>query len=139
MRFTNLSILDPLMSIAVAAFILFHAGKNLLATTDLFLEKTPKGIDVAELTAHLSAVEGVTDIHHLHIRSLDGARHSATMHIRCHGDGHRIKEQIRQELAEHDIYHATLELEAEDEHCHNPGCDLHTLETAPHTHHHHHH
>ena len=139
MCFTNLSILDSLMSIGVAAFILFHAGKNLLATTDLFLEKTPKGIDVAELTAHLSAIEGVRDIHHLHIRSLDGQRHSATMHVRCHGDNHRIKEQIREELVEHGICHATLELEAEDEHCHNPGCDLHALEINSHGHHHHHH
>ena len=139
MRFTNLAILDPLMSMGVAVFILFHAAKNLLATLDLVLEKTPKGIDVADLTAHLTAIEGVTDIHHLHIRSLDGERHSATMHVKCSGDAHRIKEQIREELAEHGICHATLELETADEHCHHPGCNLHALEANTHSHHHHHH
>ena len=137
MRFTNLAILDPLISMGVAVFILFHAAKNLLATLDLFLEKTPKGIDVADLTAHLTAIEGVTDIHHLHIRSLDGERHSATMHVKCSGDAHRIKEQIREELAERGICHATLELETADEPCHHPGCNLHAINT-PSTHHHHH-
>lgn len=139
MRFTNLAILDPLMSITVAIYILYHAAKNLLATVDLFLEKTPEGLDVAQLQAHLQEIEGVKDIHHLHLRSLDGSRHCATMHIRYAGDAHRVKELVRQELAEHGICHATLELETEDEHCHNPGCDLHTAPMPAYHHHHHHH
>lgn len=138
MRFTDLTILDSLMSMAVAAYILWHAAKNLLAMTDLFLEKTPKGIDVDELQKHLLNLDGVLEIHHIHVRSLDGVRHSATMHVRYRGDGHRVKELIREELAEHGICHATLELEAEDESCHNRGCDLHTLELEKHHHHHHH-
>ena len=138
MRFTDLAIIDPLLSIGVAVFIFYHAVKNLMAVTNLFLEKTPAGIDVDELTAHITHIDGVLDVHHIHIRSLDGQRHSATMHIRARGDTHRIKEQVRAELAEHGICHATLELESEDEHCHNPGCDLHLLADA-HSHHHHHH
>lgn len=136
MRFTDLTILDPLMSIAVAAYILYHAGKNLRSAGDLFLEKTPKDIDIQELTAHITHIDGVVEVHHIHVRSLDGYRHCATMHIRHNGDGHRIKEAVRQELAEHGICHATLELETENEPCHNRGCDLHA--TPGHGHHHHH-
>lgn len=139
MRFTDLVILDPLMSIGVSAYILYHATKNLLAAGDLFLEKTPKGIDVRELTDHILRIEGVVEIHHIHVRSLDGFRHCATMHIRHTGDSHQIKELVRRELAEHGICHATLELEAENEPCHNRGCDLHTTPSPHHGHHHHHH
>ena len=137
MRFTNLTMLDLLMSMAVAVYILFHATKNLLAAADLFLEKTPKGIDVDQLQEHLLSLEGVLEIHHIHIRSLDGVRHCATMHVRHRGDSHRVKELLRAELAEHGIRHATLELESENEPCHHRGCDLHTIEAIPHCHHHH--
>lgn len=139
MRFTDLVILDPLMSIGVSAYILYHATKNLLAAGDLFLEKTPKGIDVRELTDHILRIEGVVEIHHIHVRSLDGFRHCATMHIRCRGDRHTIKAAVRRELAEHGICHATLELEEENETCHSPGCDLHTISAPAHHHGHHHH
>ena len=139
MRFTDLTVLDPLMSMGVAAYILFHAAKNLLTAADLFLEKTPKGIDIHELQAHLLETDGVLEILHIHIRSLDGFRHCATMHVRYRGDSHRIKERLREELAEHGICHATLELEEETETCNHRGCDLHTIEVPSHGHHHHHH
>ena len=139
MRFTNLTILDPLMSMGVAAYILYHAVNNLKAAADLFLEKTPRGIDVRELEEHITHIDGVLEIHHIHVRSLDGFRHCATMHIRCSTDSHRIKELVRQELAEHGICHATLELEGENETCHSPGCDLHTISAPAHHHGHHHH
>jgi cobalt-zinc-cadmium efflux system protein len=138
MRFTDLAILDPLMSVAVAAYILYHAAKNLLSALDLFLEKTPKGINIQELTAHILEIEGVSEIHHIHVRSLDGEHHCATMHIRCSGDSHPIKEAVRRELAEHGVGHATLELEGENEPCSSPGCDLHTAPAPHHGHHHHH-
>ena len=136
MRFTNFTILDSLMSIGVSAYILYHATRNLLAAADLFLEKAPKGIHIQELIDHISEIEGVLEIHHIHIRSLDGFRHCATMHIRCNSDSHQIKELIRQELAEHGINHATLELEGENEPCHHRGCDLHTVPAPHHGHHH---
>lgn len=139
MRFTDLTILDPLMSMGVAAYILYHAVKNLKSAADLFLEKTPRGIDVRELEEHITHIDGVLEIHHIHVRSLDGFRHCATMHIRCRGDHHEIKEAVRRELAEHGICHATLELEEENETCHNPGCDLHTISAPAHHHSHHHH
>ena len=139
MRFTDLTILDPLMSIGVATYILYHAARNLLAGIDLFLEKTPEGISIPDLISHISNIDGVIEVHHFHVRSLDGSHHCATMHIRCSGNAHRVKELVRQELAEHGIYHATLELEDENEPCHNRGCDLHAAPVPHHGHHHHHH
>jgi cobalt-zinc-cadmium efflux system protein len=136
MRFTDWTILDPIMSIGVAVFILFNALRNLKEITDLLLEKTPKGIRTDEICRHIAQINGVINVHHLHIWSMDGQNHYATMHIVTNGDSHAIKERVRQELREHGIGHTTLELEAVGEHCHEETC---RVEFSAHPGHHHHH
>ena len=135
MKFTDITLIDPLMSMGVALFILVHAGKTLGSALDLFLEKAPAGISTEELTAHLLEIDGVLDIHHLHLWSLDGVHHCATLHLVTDGDPHRVKEAVREELREHGIGHATLETEAEGEVCAATCC---TAEPAAHCGHHHH-
>ena len=139
MRFTDFALLDPLMSIGVAIFIFWNALGNLREALSLFLEKTPHGIDIHELTEHICEVEGVLGVHHIHIWSMDGQTHYATMHIVAQGDAHTVKERVREELKEHGITHATLELEAEGEHCHEEHCHTENASHAGHHHHHHHH
>ena len=138
MRFTDISIIDPLMSIGVAVFIFINAFKNLKEAVDLFLEKTPHGIEIDEICEHLTHIEGVKDVHHVHVWSMDGYNNYATLHVVAEGDAHEIKEAIREELTEHGIAHATLELEAPGEHCHELTCSPKTHEGG-HGHHHHHH
>ncbi len=138
MRFTDIAIIDPLMSIGVAVFIFINAIRNLKEAIDLFLEKTPHGIDINEICEHLLHIEGVEDVHHVHVWSMDGYSNYATLHIVTDGDAHHIKEAVREELAEHGIAHATLELEAPGEHCHEKNCTVHHTEGG-HGHHHHHH
>jgi cobalt-zinc-cadmium efflux system protein len=135
MRFTDFVLLDPLMSIGVALYILAHAIGNLRRLFEIFLEKTPHSIDVNEIIGHLMQIEGVLGVHHIHIRSFDGYKNYATMHVVANGDPHEIKEKVREELHEHGICHATLELETEDEHCHEEHCNT---AIEPHAHHHHH-
>ena len=137
MRFTDLAVIDPVMSIAIAVFIFINAAKNLKEIADLFLEKTP--VDVQQLKEHLSKIEGVLDVHHIHIRSLDGHRHYATLHIVTDADAPQIKDAVREELAHHGIVHATLELENSREHCHEKECTVHCCGNSGHHHHHHHH
>ena len=138
MRFTDIYIIDPLMSIGVAIFILINALKNLKKVLDLFLEKTPHSIDIGEITEHICDLEGVLSVHHIHVWSLDGHSNYATMHVVVNGDAHKIKNNIRDELREHGIGHVTLELEAEDEHCHEEHCHADVVSFSGHHHHHHH-
>ena len=136
MRFTDFALIDPIMSIGVAVFILVNAIKNLKVAIDLFLEKTPHGIDVREIKEHIAEVDGVLDVHHIHIWSMDGQTNYATMHIVTNADTHQIKEKVREELQEHGISHATLELEAENEHCREENCHVEITRSAGHHHHH---
>ena len=137
MRFTDIAILDPLLSIAVAVFILINAAKNLGEIFDLLLEKAPHGIDIDEIKEHLLKIDGVYDIHHVHVWSMDGQNNYATMHIVTNGEPHEIKENIRSVLREHGIGRVTLELEAEHEHCHEEHCTV--KPSGGRSHHHHHH
>jgi cobalt-zinc-cadmium efflux system protein len=100
MRFTDFKIIDPVMSIAVAVFIFINAVRNLKEALDLFLEKTPHGVSVDEIKGHVLEIEGVLDVHHIHVWSMDGASNYATMHIVASGDTHEIKERVREELSE---------------------------------------
>ena len=137
MRFTNFSWLDSVMSIGVSAFILFHAVKNLKTVLELFLEKLPKGLNIQTIRRHLLQIQGISDVHHIHIRSIDGYHHYATMHIVAAGDGMAIKEAVRRELAEFGITHTTLELESPGEHCENSHCHIDAPSHHHHGHHHH--
>ena len=138
MNFTDIKIIDPLMSIGVSVFIFINALKNLKEVLDLFLEKTPHGINIEEIKKHILKIEGLEDVHHIHIWSMDGSSNFATMHIVTDCDGHKIKEKVRAELTEHGISHATLELEAVGEHCHENDCNAHLNVNSGHSHHHHH-
>ena len=138
MRFTDISILDPIMSIGVATFILINAIKNLKEVLNLFLEKTPTGISVNEIKEHISELEGVLNVHHIHIWSIDGHNNYATMHIVADEESHKIKELIREELKEHGISHVTLELEKVNEDCHEKHCHVDYNSSIGHHHHHHH-
>ena len=135
MHFTDIKIIDSIMSIGVALFILINALKNLKKVLDLFLEKTPKEIDIEELKEHLLKIKGVDDIHHIHVWSIDGYNNYATMHIVSKAkDISKVKKEIREELEEHNICHSILE--TEEEACSEKECNVKAhLEL----HHHHHH
>lgn len=134
MKFTDISRIDPILSIGVALFILISSFKNLKQVLDLFLEKTPKEIDIDKLKEHLLAIDGVDDIHHIHVWSIDGFNNYATMHIVTkEKDIASIKKHIREELEEHKICHSILE--TEEEVCDDKECHIDFNEAS---HHHHH-
>ena len=139
MRFTDITYIDPLMSVGTSLFILVNAFKNLKAVIDLFLEKVPSDLNLKEISEHITEIEGVLDVHHVHLRSIDGNSNYITMHLVTNEDPHRIKHKVREELSEHGISHATIEIERENEHCHEKECHpIHHEKSHAHHHHHHH-
>lgn len=139
MKFTDITYIDPIMSIGVAIFLLVHAFKHIREICDIFFEKTPHGIDIAEIKNHLKEIDGVIDVHHFHVRTLDGFNHSATLHIVTSSDHAIVKKAVKEELAEHGISHSTVETETPEEECDDLICHPQTAEhNHNHSHHHHH-
>ena len=133
MRFTDLSILDPLVSIAVAVYIFVHAIGHLRAAVDIFLEKVPDGYAVEDIQTRIEQMEGVQNAHHIHIRSIDGYTHAASLHV--------VSERtdavaaVTAALNEMGIPHVTVQVEREA--CPQTACGL--VERHNHGGHHHHH
>ncbi len=138
MKFTDFSVIDPLMSMAIAVFILTNSLKNLKEIVDIFLEKTPKDIDIEEIKKQILKIDGVLGVHHIHIRSIDGHSNYGTMHVVTDSNHQEIKTRVREELREHGICHATLELESENEHCHEQHCHIEHNHSHKHSHYHYH-
>ena len=136
-KFTNFVIIDPILSICVAIYIIIHAFSHLKEALDLFLEKTPENIDLEEIKHHLLEIEGIKGVHHIHVWSMDGINNYATMHVVTNFPTHELKHEIKEELNEHGINHVTIEFESEDEVCDSHECVVN--HSGNHHHHHHHH
>ena len=132
MKITNINRIDSILSILVAAFIFINAIRNLKEVTDLFLEKTPTNINLDKIKKDLLKINGVEDIHHIHVRSIDGYNNYASMHIAVKKYDHKIKDKVKEELLNHNISHSTLELELLDEDC-DKECKV---KEKSHNHHH---
>ena len=134
-KFTNISYIDSVMSILIACYILFHALENLKSVLDLFLEKTPKNIDLDHLKKHLLAIKDVIDVHHIHVWSIDGVNSYATLHVvKKKKKIDKVKLAVKEHLKEEGIVHTTVEIETEDEKCADNECRVVTK--TPHHHHH---
>ena len=137
MRFTDINVIDSVLSIIVALFIMKHAFIHLKSVVDLFMEKIPDGVDIEELQDHLLDIKGVKNVHHIHVWSIDGYNNYATMHVVCDGNYAKIKKLIKEEMIEHNICHTTVEIESLDEECFDDKCVIKDNNIGEHHHHHH--
>ena len=138
MRFTNLWIIDPLMSIGVAVFILVNAIKCIVRAIDVILEKAPKSLNVQQVIQVACTVQGVVDAHHVHVWTLDGQNHCVTMHVVVDGTNAHAKSQILHKLEHCGVVHASIEVEHLGEPCNYQQCRQTTTCGCGHHHGHHH-
>ena len=79
--FTDIYILDPILSILIAVYILYNAIANLRQTLLLFLQAVPENINIQQLENSIMALDKVNSLHHTHVWSLDGEHHVLTTHV----------------------------------------------------------
>ena len=102
---------------------------------NLFLEKIPNDIDLEELKKYLLNINGVINVHHIHIRTIDGFNNYLTMHVVVDKYDKKIKYEIKKELEEHNIIHSTIEFEEKDEDCNFVNCEIKKIKHDNHNHH----
>ncbi|MBQ3004638.1 MAG: cation transporter [Clostridia bacterium] len=137
MYFTDFTLIDSIMSVGVSFFILLHAVKNLKEVMNLLLEKIPDNIELSDIKACIMKIDGVCDVHHIHIWSSDGQNNFATMHIVTDSDPYKIKKIIREELCKDSIGHVTIEVEKSSEICREKHCNIEINSNSSHKQHHH--
>lgn len=108
--------IDPLMTLLIAAYIIFYSMSMLKHTIDILMQTTPAHISMDILKSELCKVQYVKDVHHIHIWQLDEANICFEAHVALKKDHLEkmeiIKTQLRERLL-HDfgIKHSTLEIE----------------------------
>ncbi|WP_026896148.1 cation diffusion facilitator family transporter [Clostridiisalibacter paucivorans] len=123
MSFTNIYILDPILSTIITLYILFNVIKNLNKTFSLFLQAVPEGYDLREIEKNILSIRNVLNTHHIHIWSLDSEKHVFTAHLVVNDstsleDIKKIKKKVKVYLQSlENIEHVTLEIEQENEDC----------------------
>ncbi|TPL92407.1 cation diffusion facilitator family transporter [Mesorhizobium sp. B2-3-12] len=107
--------IDPILSVLVSLLILSTAWSLMRAAAHVLLEGVPPSLDRDLIASDIQgAVQGVREVHHMHIWSLDGTNSMATLHacLKEGVDAHQAVSAIKKRLArEHGISHATVEPE----------------------------
>lgn len=80
-RATGHDVIDPIVSVAIGAMILWSSWGVLKEAVNLLLEGTPSGIDPLAVMHDLSSEEGVLGVHHMHIWALAPSRPALSCHI----------------------------------------------------------
>lgn len=136
-KFSDITYIDSIMSILVSLFILYNAFLHLKEITNIFLVKTPSNINIDDLKKHILEIDKIEDVHHIHIWTMDGVNNYATLHIKVKKYLPELKQKVKEELAEHNIIHSTIEFEDYDENCHEAKCEV-KLVNKGHSHSHEH-
>lgn len=113
---------DPVLCVIVAIVIIFSTWGLLRSSLRLSLDGVPENVDMAGIKAGILKVQGVKDIHHIHIWALGTTTNALTAHIVVSGmidmtGLEQLKKTIKHELEHLQIQHATLEFEQEGAHC----------------------
>ena len=120
MAYTNWYWLDGVISIAIAIIVFLSTFQLLRSSFNLSIDAVPEGIDLKNIKKEIEAIEGVINIHHIHIWAISTTLNAFTAHVKIqsHLDWKsiaRIKKNIRHELLHHNILHSTLEFEKKEE------------------------
>jgi cobalt-zinc-cadmium efflux system protein len=79
--FTGVAWIDPLLSIVIAGMILWSSVGIIRETLNILLEGTPRNLQLGEIRSAMQSVEGVLDVHDLHVWSLGSQSHALASHI----------------------------------------------------------
>jgi len=116
MHFTNLYILDPIMSFFIAIVIVTGSIRILKESGRILLEGVPRGVNVDEVASDMANVEGVESVHKLHIWSICSNISAISAHIDANSDESGERQRIMKELntlllEKYHISHTTLQFE----------------------------
>ena len=119
MLFFDVPWLDPVLSLAIAVFILVNVYRNLRSAFRIVLQGVPAGISEEEVRASLLRISGIRNVHHFHVWTMDGIYNVMTVHLIVDGqltvhETATIRKQVREQLSQLNLEHATIEIEADN-------------------------
>ena len=116
--FPSFKVLDPLLSLGITAWILYNVYFALRDNFLILLQGVPEGVDQEAFCEEVRALSGVLDLHDLHIWTLNGEQHIASLHIvyDCASATSPevladLKKSVREVARRYQLDHLTIELD----------------------------
>ncbi len=127
MMFYDVPILDPLLSLGIALYILFNVYRNMRSVFKIVLQGVPENISEDKIRQQLASITEIKDVHDIHAWSMDGNYNIVTLHIvvgnsLTTSQRGELKANVKSCLKELSIQHITVELESEGSPCKKPDC-----------------
>lgn len=114
-RYTGWTYIDPALSIALGLLICYTAWDIIHESLNILLEGLPRGLELAHVTSTMTRVDGVLDVHDLHIWSLGSSTHALSCHALIEdmppSESERILKRINEVVSQFGIHHTTIQFE----------------------------
>ncbi len=129
---TGWTVLDPLVSLAIVAVLVKGAWPLLRESLEILLESTPPGIKTAHVVEAIEKVEGVRNVHDLHIWAVEPRLVMLTCHVIMEAEEAQLRDEVLRTIrarvaSEFGIKHLTVQMETECAHPETLHCDLHKV------------
>jgi len=109
---------DPVISIAMCLLIVYSSWQLIRESVNILLEGTPSHINIRAVVESMHTVEGVMDVHDLHVWTISSGKEALSAHVTIEpGASHRLVLQSLQHRlwSEFSIGHLTIQIESPDE------------------------
>ncbi len=112
---------DPIVAIGIGIWVVPRAWSLATSALRVLLQVAPAHVDLEKIKADLESVPGVVDVHDLHVWTLTSEMEVASAHMMVTPgtDAHAVLDRARELLLEHDIAHATVQVEPDN----HAGCE----------------
>jgi cobalt-zinc-cadmium efflux system protein len=125
--FTHLYWIDPVISIIIVVVILAGTWGLLKESLALTLDAVPKDIDINKIKQNAKNIDGIKDLHHIHVWAMSTTENAMTAHLvidYCENTEQirLIKDNLKHKLLHMNIQHITLETEFINDNCRKEEC-----------------
>jgi cobalt-zinc-cadmium efflux system protein len=116
---------DPVITLIIAGYILYMSSGMIKKTSRILMEGAPADLSVNELKEALQDLDGIENVHHIHVWELDEHHRALEAHVVIRKASsmkelESLKAKVKTYLREHfSIHHSTLEFESTENSCRN--------------------
>ncbi|MCU1329050.1 MAG: cation diffusion facilitator family transporter [Bryobacterales bacterium] len=150
-RYTGWHRVDPILSAAIGVLVVWSAWDVIRESLNILLEGLPRGLNLNEVSSSIRKVEGVIDVHDLHVWSIGSSSRALSCHVLIddmpHSQSEGILHSVNRVLGDNfHLHHTTIQLEHVNCAISDAGCVIpgnchelhgHGHDHAGHAHHHH--
>ncbi len=123
-HYTGWTLVDPIIGLVIAVVILLSTWDLLSESLRMSTDAVPEGFDADDIQNRISAVNGVLNVHHMHVWAISTTETALTCHIVIPEASmlEEVTDRVKKLLDGLGIHHSTLELETKSSHCHDREC-----------------